>query len=314
MTCHPRARRALPATGPEARLSASLAAGCPYDCGVTNQTNRSDALQLTEAVQAALEGGPAVAVATVTSAGESGLPVGAKLLVRRDGTRLGSITPGLDEALATAALEQLTTLPRVTVQTLWVAADGSLANRRSQAAAGAGTVMVELFEAPARLLIVGGGHVGLALATLGELCGMSVAVFDDREEFANRERFPMAEQVFSTDTAAALDAFDIGPSDYIVLVSRGHQMDELALRHVVERGAAYVGMIGSRRRTQTVLQHLRDEGLDVRALDAVHTPIGIDIGAETPEEIAVSILAEVIMERRGGSGERMVARRARFTD
>ncbi|MSP22627.1 MAG: hypothetical protein EXR66_06365 [Dehalococcoidia bacterium] len=282
---------------------------------MTNQSkSQTDALQLTEAVQAALEGGPPVAVATVTSAGDAVLPVGAKLLIRRDGSRLGSITPELDDPIAAAALEQLTTLPRVNVQTLWISVDGSLANRLSQAADGAGTVMAELFEAPARLLVVGGGHVGLALATLGELCGMAVSVFDDREEFANRERFPMAEHVFATDTAAALDAFDIGPSDYIVLVSRGHQMDELALRHVVGRGAAYVGMIGSRRRTQTVLQHLRDEGIDVCVLDAVHTPIGIDIGAETPEEIAVSILAEVIMERRGGSGERMVGRRARLTD
>ena len=273
-----------------------------------------DALHFTEAVQAALEGGLPVAVATATSTGDAGLTAGAKLLIRRDGSRLGSIAPALDEAIAAAALEQLTTLPRVMVQTLWIAPDGALADRRSQAAPGAGTVMVEVFEAPARLLIVGGGHVGLALATVGEVCGMSVAVFDDREEFANRERFPMAEQIFASATGAALDAFDIGPSDYIVLVSRGHQMDELALRHVVGRGAAYVGMIGSRRRTQTVLQHLRDEGLDVRALDAVHTPIGLDIGAETPEEIAVSILAEVIMERRGGSGERMVGRRARLTE
>jgi xanthine dehydrogenase accessory factor len=281
---------------------------------MTTPHDPSLGLQLTEAVQAALEGGPAIAVATVTASGEVGLPVGAKLLVRRDGSRLGAIGAGFDDAIVAAALEQLTTLPRVSVQTLWVPREGALANRRSQASEGAATVMVELFEAPVRLLVVGGGHVGLAVATLGELCGMTVAVFDDREEFANRERFPMAEYVFSSDTAAALDAFDIGPSDYIVLVSRGHQMDELALRHVVERGAAYVGMIGSRRRTQTVLQHLRDEGLDARALDAVHTPIGIDIGAETPEEIAVSILAEVIMERRGGSGARMVNRRARLAD
>jgi xanthine dehydrogenase accessory factor len=276
--------------------------------------NQAEARQFTEAVQAALDGGPSVAVATATSGGDAGLRAGAKLLVMRDGQRLGSITAAVDEAVAAAALEQLTTLPRVTVQTLWIAPDGVLANRRSQAAPGAGTIMVEVFEAPARLLIVGGGHVGLAMATLGELCGMSVAVFDDREEFANPDRFPMAEQIFATDTAAALDAFDIGASDYIVLVSRGHQMDELALRHVVGRGAAYVGMIGSRRRTQTVLQHLRDEGIDVRALDAVHTPIGLDIGAETPEEIAVSILAEVIMERRGGSGERMVGRRDRLIE
>jgi xanthine dehydrogenase accessory factor len=277
-------------------------------------TNQPDAIQLTEAIQTALDGGPAVAVATVTGAGGAALPVGAKLLVGRDGSRLGSIAPGLDEVIAGAALEQLTTLPRVLVQTLWIAADGVIADRRSQAAEGAGTVMVELFEAPARLVVVGGGHVGLAVATLGELCGMSVAVFDDREEFANRERFPMAEHVFAGDTAAALDAFDLGPSDYVVLVSRGHQLDETALRHTVTRGAAYVGMIGSRRRTQTVLQHLRDEGIDARALDAVRTPVGLDLGAETPEEIAVSILAEIIMERRGGSGARMVKRRARLAE
>jgi xanthine dehydrogenase accessory factor len=195
------------------------------------------------------------------------------------------------------------------VQTLWAAPDGTFTTRRSQATEGAATIMVELYEAPARLLVVGGGHVGLAVATVGELCGMSVAVFDDREEFANRERFPMAESVFAGDTAAALDNFGIGGSDYIVLVSRGHQLDELALRHSVGKGAAYVGMIGSRRRTQTVLEHLRESGVPARDLDAVRTPIGLDIGAETPEEIAVSILAEIIMTRRGGTGALMRTRR-----
>lgn len=272
------------------------------------------AVQITEAIQAALEGGEAVAVATVTSAGIVALPVGAKLLVRPDGHSIGAIGAGLDEAVVASALNQLRTLPRITMQTLWVGSDGAIATRRSQAPEGAGTIMVELYEAPARLLVVGGGHVGLAVATLGELCGMSVAIFDDREEFANSERFPMAEQVFAGDTAAALDGFGIGASDYIVLVSRGHQLDELALRHTVGKGAAYVGMIGSRRRTQTVLEHLRDSGIEVTALNSVHTPIGIDIGAETPEEIAVSILAEIIMERRGGSGARMLQRRSSLMD
>ncbi len=271
-------------------------------------------IQLTEAIQAALDGGPPVAVATVTSAGVLDLPVGRKLLVRTDGSALGTLGAGLDVTVVAAAQEQLRTLPRITMQTLWVGSDGAIATRRSQAPEGAGTIMVELFEAPARLLVVGGGHVGLAVATLGELCGMSVAIFDDRAEFANAERFPMAEQVFAGDTGAALDAFGIGASDYIVLVSRGHQLDEMALRHTVGKGAAYVGMIGSRRRTQTVLEHLRESGIDVAALNAVHTPIGIDIGAETPEEIAVSILAEIIMERRGGSGARMLERRASLVD
>lgn len=276
-------------------------------------TTPTDALRITEAVQAALDGGPPVALATVTGGGQTELALGAKLLVESSGERIGSILTALDETIAGMALEQMRTLPRITVQTLWVGPDGEIATRRSQAREGAGTIMVELFESPARLLVVGGGHVGLAVATLGEFCGMSVAVFDDREEFANHERFPMAEQIFAGDVAAALDAYDVGASDYIVLVSRGHQVDELALRHTVSRGAAYVGMIGSRRRTQTVLQHLLDEGVPAAELDAVHTPIGIDIGAETPEEIAVSVLAEIILERRGGTGERMARRRARIT-
>ena len=90
-----------------------------------------------------------------------------------------------------------------------------------------------------------------------------------------------------------------------MLVSRGQQQDELALRSVIGRGAAYVGMIGSKRRTATVLEHLVAEGLDRVALQAVSTPIGLDIGAETPEEIALSILAEIVQLRRGGSGRRM---------
>jgi xanthine dehydrogenase accessory factor len=268
---------------------------------------------IVEAVEAALDGGEPVAVATVTHGHETALQPGLKLLVRPSGARAGTIDGGaLDERIASIALEQMTTLPRITMQTLWVAADGAIANRRSQAAVGAATVMVELFEAPARLVIVGGGHVGLALATVGELCGFSVAVFDDREDFANRERLPMAEYVYAGDIDAGLDAFDLGASDYVVLVSRGHQVDEQALRHTVGRGAAYVGMIGSRRRTGTVLNHLLEEGVDRDTLESVHTPIGLDIGAETPEEIAISILAEIIMVRRGGSGEQMKRYRGRF--
>lgn len=270
--------------------------------------NEAVQANIVEAIQDALAGGAPVAVATVTSAGALGLPVGAKLLVRSDGEMLGGVGAVVDLVLIDAALEQLRTLPRVIVQTVWLAPDGSAAVRRSQASADAATVMLELYEAPARLLIVGGGHVGLAVATVGELCGMEVSVFDDREEFANRERFPMAEHVFAGDTAAALDGMDLGPSDYIVLVSRGHQLDELALRHSVGRGAAYVGMIGSRRRTQTVIEHLRASGVPDEALATVRTPIGLDVGAETPEEIAVSILAEIIMVRRGGSGGLMSRR------
>jgi xanthine dehydrogenase accessory factor len=130
-------------------------------------------------------------------------------------------------------------------------------------------------------------------------------VMDDREMYANRERFPMADRVMSGDFEQMIAGFPIGSNTYIVMVSRGHKQDETCLRAVVNRGAAYVGMIGSKRRVATVLRHLAEEGVDVEALERVYTPIGFDLGAETPEEIAVSIIAQLIAVRRGGSGRPM---------
>ena len=268
-------------------------------------------LQITAEIEAALDSGPIVAVATVTSPGEGFAErAGAKLLVRGDGSSLGAIGGGeIDNVVREAALEQLNTLPRVAVRTLWVSAERGAVDRRSQAAESDARVMVELFEPPAKLVIIGGGHISLALAQIAEIAGFEITVLDDREEFANRERFPMAEHVIVSGPAQGLDALTLDGSSYVVLVSRGHLVDEEALRHSVGRGAAYVGMIGSRRRTHTVLQHLLDDGFDREALEAVHTPIGIDIGAETPEEIAVSIMAEMVLERRGGGGGRMAEQR-----
>lgn len=261
---------------------------------------------MVEAVEAALDGAEPVVVATVVTAGEiEGLPVGAKLLVHRDGSRVGAIDGGaVDELVVATANEAFTAFPRVPMQTLYVHRAGGSATRRSEAQPGDAELMVQLYEAPARLLIVGGGHVGLAIAQVAEIAGFDITVLDDRPDFANRERFPMAEHVVCGEIDEELRDLPLGPSAFIVLVSRGHQVDELALREVVGREAAYVGMIGSRRRTATVIGHLVEEGLDEAALRRVRTPIGLDIGAETPEEIAVSIVGEMILERRGGGGGR----------
>ncbi len=271
--------------------------------------NSSERLELTAAIERALDGGPPVAVATVTDVGTAGAGFGAKMLVRADGTSLGSLGAALDDAVREAAVSQLDTLPRVMAQTLWVNAGGGASERRSRAAEGDTQVLVQLFESPARLVIVGGGHIGYALAQIGALLGFELYVLDDREQFANKERFAMAEDVYAGDLGVGLDAIEIDGSDYIVLVSRGHQQDEQALRHAVGRGAAFVGMIGSRRRVRTVLEHLLSEGFERAEIEAVHTPIGIDIGAETPEEIALSIISEIVLVRRGGGGGRMVERR-----
>ena len=269
--------------------------------------------QLVEEIEAALEGGPPLALATVIDAGgHDRLRLGAKLLVRADGSTLGSLgADELDVALQAAGAAALSARPRIEAQTVYLTAAGTVGERRSQAGSGDARLLIEVYEAPGRLLIVGGGHVGLALATIGSMLGFQVTVVDDREEFANAERFPMADEVIAGDIAEALDGLPIDGRTYTVMVSRGHQLDELALRRTVSRGAAYVGMIGSRRRTGTVLQHLADDGVPLADLEAVRTPIGLDIGAETPEEIALAILAEMVMLRRGGSGQTMRAARGR---
>jgi len=260
----------------------------------------------------ASRGEGSVLVATIIAAPADGAPgAGEKLLLRPDGSKIGDFGGGAFEAaVLEACREALTTFPREPIQALYYRPEGQRIHRLdAKGGADAYEVMVEIVEAPATLLVVGGGHVGLSLATIGEHVGFSVAVLDDRDMYATAERFPMADRVMCGDFVELLREFPIGPTTYIVLVSRGHKQDETALRAVVTRGAGYVGMIGSKRRVSTVLRHLAEEGFPADALERVYTPIGFDIGAETPEEIAVSIIAEIICLRRGGSGRPMRAGR-----
>ena len=269
-----------------------------------NDTSR----EIAREVLLASREGPGVIVATVIGAPEGAAPApGSKLLVRRDGGTLGSFGGAAFEATVIEdALNAINEFPRRPVQALYYRSEGPRIHRlEARGGADAYEVMLEIIEAPVTLLICGGGHIGLSLATIGEHVGFSVAVMDDREIYANRERFPMADRVMSGDFAEMLADFPIGSNTYIVMVSRGHKQDETCLRSVVDRGAAYVGMIGSKRRVSTVLRHLAEEGIDLAALERVYTPIGFDLGAETPEEIAVSIIAELIAVRRGGSGKPM---------
>ncbi len=258
----------------------------------------------TEVIQAARSGPPVVVATIIASPPGANPSAGSKLLVRGDGSRLGDFGGGaFEEAVAADCLAAVSEFPHRPVQALYYRPEGGRVHRLEVKGGGdAYEVMVEIVEAPVTLLVVGGGHVGLSLATIGEHVGFSVAVLDDRELYANAERFPMADRVMCGPFEALLADFPVGATTYVVLVSRGHKQDEIALRAVVTRGAAYVGMIGSKRRVATVLRHLAEEGNPLAALEAVYTPIGYDIGAETPEEIAVSIISQLIAVRRGGSG------------
>jgi xanthine dehydrogenase accessory factor len=153
--------------------------------------------------------------------------------------------------------------------------------------------------APQELLLVfGAGHISTYVVPLAKMVGFRVVVVDDREEFANRERFPAADEILCVPFGEAFQRMDEPHGAYIVIVTRGHMSDREVLRDALKLDAAYIGMIGSRRKRDLVYKRLQEEeGVSVELLKKVHSPIGLNIGAETPEEIAVSIVAELIMER-----------------
>ena len=158
------------------------------------------------------------------------------------------------------------------------------------------------------LLIVGAGHIGQSLAQMGKLLGFRVVVLDDRPDYANAQRFPEADEIIVADFIETLSNYPITDTAYIVLVTRGHRYDEQSLRQILNSSATYIGMIGSRRRVATVLRHLAEEGYPPERLRQVYSPIGLDIGAQTPEEIALSIMAEIVNVRRGGRAQSLAIR------
>ncbi len=164
-----------------------------------------------------------------------------------------------------------------------------------------GEVIVQPIKGTPELVIFGGGHVAVHLVRIASVAGFSTTVIDDREEFANPERFPGATRVFACEFSNAFTKIDIKPSSYIVIVTRGHVSDESVLESAIKTPAKYIGMIGSKRKVIATFDHLIQKGVDREKLRNVHAPIGLDIGAVSAEEIAVSIVAEMIRIRRGSS-------------
>lgn len=153
------------------------------------------------------------------------------------------------------------------------------------------------------LIIVGAGHIAQPLCEIGSMLGFRTIVIDDRWAFANRERFPHATDIRVGAFEETLNSLDINEHSYVVVVTRGHVWDEASVKAVLRRNPAYVGMIGSKRRAKTTLERLAEQGYSTEELRRIHTPLGLDIAAETPAEIAVAIAAELIRVRRGGPFE-----------
>jgi xanthine dehydrogenase accessory factor len=216
-----------------------------------------------------------------------------------DGTKSGLKTPaqylfdGGGRLLAARHVDETAAVP-VAVR------DGlpDLAERPRPTAAGGISYLPQL--ARCRLVIVGGGHVGQAVGKLAAELDFDVWVVDDRPEYVSRERFPGAERLIAGDITAELKGLEIDGDTYCLIVTRGHNHDEEALAALIDRGARYVGMIGSKRKIKLIFDDLESEGVSAESLAKVFAPVGIDIGSQTVTEIAVSILAELIAHRNLG--------------
>jgi xanthine dehydrogenase accessory factor len=246
---------------------------------------------LSEALVEISEQGVSAVLATIVEVdGNSRVQPGAKCLIRDGKVTAGTIE---DANLIPAIVEQSAARLREE--------KAKLVSLEIPASGGKFEVFFEVMLAPPRLIVVGAGHIAVPLVKMAKILDFHVTVIDDRLMYANRERFPDAEEVVVSDMAQALKEMAVTASTYIVLITRGHKYDEPCLREIIHSPAKYIGMIGSKRRIKACFQRFQDEEkIAAEVLERVYAPIGLDIATETPAEIALSILAEMIKVRRGG--------------
>ncbi len=220
----------------------------------------------------------------------------AKLLVREDGTMLGTVGGGCVEAeVFTAAREVMDTGQ---AKMLDFSLGQDVAYENGLICGGQLNVYVEPILPQPRAFLFGGGHVSKSIAKVADLAGFATIVVDDRERFASRERFPEAESVHAGEYEDVFPKLDINPSSYLIIVTRGHRDDMRVLRLAVQTEARFIAMIGSKRKVISIVKELEREGIPRDRFQKLTAPMGLDIGAVSPEEIAISVVAEMIATRR----------------
>jgi xanthine dehydrogenase accessory factor len=220
----------------------------------------------------------------------------AKMLVCDDGSISGTVGGGCVEAEVWQAAREV--MENEKPRTLTFNLNQNPKYDTGLVCGGTLDIFIEPVLPPASLYIFGAGHVALSLYRCARNAGFDVSVIDDRETYANRERFPEAKEVIAKDYDRAMAELNPNETSYIVIVTRGHKDDMRVLRWAVKTQARYVGMIGSKRKTISIVRELVNEGISESLFERVHAPVGLDIGAITPEEIAVAITAELIAVRR----------------
>ena len=250
------------------------------------------------AVSDALERGePAALVTIISTTGSTPQRIGAKMLVYSDGRIVGTIGGGCYENDAFWKAREA--IANRKPQLVHYELSDDFAQETGLICGGQMDVYIEPIEPSPELYIIGAGHVGFHLGRLAHEVGFRVHVVDDREKFANSERFPNAVEIVVDDIPAWIGRTSLPPHAYAVVVTRGHTNDLEALRALAPRELRYLGLIGSRAKVARIYEALMEDQVPPEALKRVHAPIGLDIGAVTPQEIAVSILAELIAVKHG---------------
>ncbi|KXG74270.1 XdhC family protein [Thermotalea metallivorans] len=244
-----------------------------------------------------------VAWATVTKIeGSTPRKEGAMMAIFEDGRTLGTVGGGTFEAVVTEKAKMcLSTGESRAFHFQLNDEEGSL----HMQCGGTADVFIKVFVPKDKLLIVGGGHIALELYQLGKLLGFYTAIFEDRESFLSKERFPEADELILGNIEEQLSNYPVDKYCHIVIVTRGHRYDEAALRVVIDRDAGYIGMIGSKNKTKYVMDRMKEAGISTEKIRKVYAPIGLDLGGETPMEIALSILGEILLVKNKRTPQHM---------
>lgn len=242
------------------------------------------------------EEGKKIAVATITrSSGSAPRGVGTMMGVLEDGSIIGTIGGGsLEKYIIDLSLEALETGESRSH-------DLNLADEEIKMICGGGVdVFIDVYKNRPKLMIFGAGHVGHAIYEQAKSLNFDIDVFDDREEFLNREKFPEANRLLLGELEDTLEDYKIGSNTYIVVVTRGHKLDESVLEKVVDSDAKYIGSMGSKKKIIEMMESLKDKGYKEENLEKVYAPIGLDVASEDPAEIAISILSEIMLVKNNG--------------
>lgn len=247
-----------------------------------------------------MEEGVEVALVTITKAqGSTPRDVGAQMLVLRDGSIEGTIGGGiLENRVIELAIQSIMKGESKSISISLEADLGMVCGGEIEA-------FFQVYNPRPKLLIIGGGHVSLSLYKMASLLDFDIIIFEDREEFLNQERFPLSKELVLGTIDENLRNYHIDENCYIVIVTRGHKHDEVALRSIVDSKAKYIGVMGSKRKVINMFNNLKEKGVDEKRLDKIYSPIGLHIDDGTPEEIAIGILAEILSIKNGKAIEHM---------